>query len=48
MSRNNITFLHDILPEFKGIHVITNTIDKVLYFFDNLEVSDFLDKLEDS
>jgi hypothetical protein len=46
MSRNNLTFLHDLIPSFDGIHIFTNTTDEVFYLFDSLEISVFLDGLE--
>nr|YP_009487161.1 hypothetical protein [Russula compacta]AWB36063.1 hypothetical protein [Russula compacta] len=45
MSITNITFLHDLIP-FSGIHVFNSPNYRILYFWDGLEISKFLDNLE--
>lgn len=46
MTITTITFLHDIIPDFVGIHVFSNPRIWLLHFWDILEVSQFLNKLE--
>jgi len=46
MSKNNITFLVDVLPNYNGIFYISNPSIKRFYFNDFVEIRQILDSLE--
>lgn len=46
MSIIQITYLHDVFPNFTGIHVFSNPKFNIFNFWDSIEVSEFLNKLE--